>query len=67
MKHNFFNKYNCAICKKPAKMFRFINHHKYMLCDDTNCDLHTRIKHGFFKIGPIGEEIEKSLHYNNKI
>lgn len=45
---SFFSNKKCDICKKPALIFRIIGNKKYMLCESKECDLKTRIKHGFF-------------------
>jgi len=48
MRRNFFDNKKCDICKKKAEIFRCIGKKKYMLCESKECDLKTRIKHGFF-------------------
>jgi hypothetical protein len=52
---SFFQNKTCDICKKPATKFRLIKYKHFMLCDDKECDLYTRIKTGWFELINIGK------------
>lgn len=48
-RHNWFDTKQCNICKKQGTTFRYFNQkHQYVICDNKNCDLMTRVKAGYF-------------------
>jgi len=46
-RNSFFTNKTCDICKRPAKIFRTFNNKRYVLCEERECDLATKIREGW--------------------